>query len=225
MAVQPGLCQTRSETLKTGFLTMRLKCKWPRVALTPCTFYGGFFPIQKGHKLGTYRPPSAPSFPIFSKFPIYSYILIKSPIFSRKADNHPRKSCFHRNLQLLPMSWGPGGPQTPAELQSLIFLSQHSVLSSQRGPEMFLVCILKCTKKFGHCLIVLKEVLCMPVIAYITPIFLTLISYIFELKMYILHQSAVGSLHLILVNFREITKIFFEQTFSVELMRCIFDNY
>ena len=36
--------------------------------------------------------------------------------------------------------------------------------------------------------------LCKLIISYFTPIFLTLISYIFELKIYILHQSALGSL-------------------------------
>ena len=34
--------------------------------------------------------------------------------------------------------------------------------------------------------------LCKPIISYFTPIFLTLISYIFELKIYILHQKCSG---------------------------------
>ena len=44
--------------------------------------------------------------------------------------------------------------------------------------------------------LLILEVLCKPIISYFTPIFLTLISYIFELKIYILHQSALGSLHM-----------------------------
>ena len=69
---------------------------------------------------------------------------------------------------------------------------------------------IKGTKKIALCLIVLMsffkfsvhflrfslilEVLCKLMISYFTPIFLTFISYVFELKIYILHQSAVGSL-------------------------------
>ena len=42
---------------------------------------------------------------------------------------------------------------------------------------------------------VLLEGLIKPLFSYFTPIFLTSISYIFELKIYILHQSALGSLN------------------------------
>ena len=76
---------------------------------------------------------------------------------------------------------------------------------------MFFSLYIEGRKKSGLCLIVLispiqvlctfflvsliLEVLCRPIISYFTPIFLTLISYMFELKIYILHQSAVGSLY------------------------------
>ena len=47
---------------------------------------------------------------------------------------------------------------------------------------------------FFHGFSLILEALCKPIISYFTPIFLTLISYIFEQKIYILHQSALGSL-------------------------------
>ena len=75
---------------------------------------------------------------------------------------------------------------------------------------MFFRLYIEGRKKSGLCLIVvishfqvrcisfmvllILDVLCKPIISYFTPIFLTLISYIFELKIYILHQSALGSL-------------------------------
>ena len=48
--------------------------------------------------------------------------------------------------------WGPPGPQTPAALWSIIIFLQHSVLSSQKGPEMFLSLYNERTKKFGFAL-------------------------------------------------------------------------
>ena len=95
-------------------------------------------------------------FPIFSKLPIYSYILSRSPIFLKNAENQPYKSCFLGNLQHLTMSfWGPTGPQTPAGMRTLIFVSRHSMLFAQRGHLRFFSLYIKGTKKLGICRIVL----------------------------------------------------------------------
>ena len=135
----------------------------------------------------------------------------------------PKKSRFHRNLQHLLMSfWGLGGPHTPAELRSHIFNHNTACSPHRGGPEIFFSLYNKGKKKFGLCLIVLisfnfcvhflwfsliLEVLCKPIISYFTPIFLALISYIFELKIYILHQSAVAycssDLPLLLYNVKD----------------------
>ena len=119
-----------------------------------------------------------------------------------------RISCFHRNLQQLSSSfWGPPGPQTPADMWLLMFMSNTQC----RRRTEFLFWIYWSHKEVWPCIIVLislsssfvyffmfffvlLEGLFKPLISYFTPIFLTSISYIFELKIYILHQSALGSL-------------------------------
>ena len=85
---------------------------------------------------------------LFLYFEQISYIFL---YFWKKLIINPRKSCFHRNLLHLPMSfWGPGGPQTPAELKSLIFSQRHSVLSSQRDLKKCFSLYIEATKKFGQ---------------------------------------------------------------------------
>ena len=68
-------------------------------------------------------------FPSFLYIPIFWANLLYFPIFLKNAENQPRKSCFLGNLQHLNMSfWGPSGPQTPAGMRTLIFVSRYSML-------------------------------------------------------------------------------------------------
>ena len=103
------------------------------------------------------RLPSATIFPIFSKLPIFflyfeqtSYVFL---YFLEKLIINRRKSCFHRNLQHLPMSfWGPGGPQTPAKLQSHIFITTQRALQTEGSCNVILVCILKAERSWAFAL-------------------------------------------------------------------------
>ena len=109
-----------------------------------------------------YRLPSAPIFPIFSYFFQASYIFLYFEqisyiflYFWKNAHNQPWKSCFHRNLQHLTMSfWGPSGPQTLAGIRSLIFVLQHSMIFHTWGSlKGFLICILKALRCWAFALL------------------------------------------------------------------------
>ena len=91
-----------------------------------------------------------PSFLFFLYFEQTSYMFEKTTLIIS-----PRKSCFHRNLQHLPMSFcGPSGPQTPAKLQSHIFITTQCALLSEGSCNIFSLYI-EGRKKSGLCLIVL----------------------------------------------------------------------
>ena len=97
--------------------------------------------------------PSDFSF-FFPKLPIFFYILSKHPIFHIFLKNliiNAWKSCVHRNLSL-----SFCGPQTPAEMQLLLYFHRKKQPALPRGPEMFFSMYIEVINKFGICLIVLS---------------------------------------------------------------------
>ena len=112
----------------------------PRSQAAQCSYFSYFFLF----------------FPSFLYSPVFLTNLLYFPIFLKNAENQPWKSCFHRNLQHLTMSfWGPSGPQTPAGMRSLIFVSQHIMLFLHRVPYRIFSLYIKGTKKLRLCLNVL----------------------------------------------------------------------
>ena len=105
------------------------------------------------------------------------------PIFlKKKLIINPIKSCFR-------------GLATPRTLPIHIFITALACRPCRGVLNVFRLYI-EATKKFCLCLIpviswflLLLKVLCKEIISYFTPIFSTLISYLFYLKMYILHQT------------------------------------